>query len=199
MDIRKSRMWILLLIAAILLMLIYGMKSSCGENLKWNLRDGTLTITGSGRMNDYKGIFGDKGADGVRRMLCVDTPWEDKVIDKVIVEEGVTSIGNYAFERIRGSVSLPDTIETIGSHAFYNNYSLTQINLCDRLTEIGESAFAGCKRIEYIVSQAPEPPKLDESSFDQVDLDIPVRVPMATYEAYHQAVGWRQFSEITEY
>ena len=50
MDIRKSRMWILLLIAAILLMLIYGMKSSCGENLKWNLRDGTLTITGSGRM-----------------------------------------------------------------------------------------------------------------------------------------------------
>ena len=129
MDIRKSKMWILLLLVAVLLMLIYGMKSSCGENLKWNLRDGTLTITGSGRMNDYKGIFGDKGADGVRRMLCVDTPWEDKVIDKVIVEEGVTSIGNYAF-------------------AFCPE--LTEISLPETVTSIGEAVFDGSENLETI-------------------------------------------------
>ena len=129
MDIRKSRMWILLLIAAMLLMLIYGMKSSCGENLKWNLRDGTLTITGSGRMNDYKGIFGDRGADGARRMLCVDTPWEDKIIDRVIVEEGVTSIGNYAFAFCPG---------------------LTEITLPETVTSIGDSVFDGCENLEAV-------------------------------------------------
>ena len=34
---------------------------------------------------------------------------------------------------------------------------------------------------------------------DKVNLDIPMRVPAGSYELYHQAVGWRQFSEITEY
>ena len=91
------------------------------------------------------------------------------------------------------------TVTAIRYSAFAGCDRITRLTLPATIKEIGESAFAGCKRIEYIVSQAPEPPKLDESSFDQVDLDIPVRVPMATYEAYHQAVGWRQFSEITEY
>lgn len=128
MDIRKSRMWILLLIVAILLMLIYGMKSSCGENLKWNLRDGTLTITGSGRMNDYKGIMGDRGADGSRRMLCVDTPWGDK-ITRIVVEDGVTSIGNYAF-------------------AFCD--SVKEITLPGTVMSIGDSVFDGCESLETI-------------------------------------------------
>ena len=120
MDIRKSRMWILLLIVAILLMLIYGMKSSCGENLKWNLKDGTLTITGSGRMNDYKGILGERCADGSRRMLCVDTPWEDNKIARIVVEEGVTSIGNFAFAFCPGlkEITLPETVTSIGDSVF---------------------------------------------------------------------------------
>ena len=112
MDIRKSRMWILLLIAAILLMLIYGMKSSCGENLKWNLRDGTLTITGSGRMNDYKGIFGDKGVEGVRRMLCVDTPCPE--LTEISLPETVTSIGEAVFD---GSENLETIYVSEGSYA----------------------------------------------------------------------------------
>ena len=129
MDIRKSRVWILLLLAAVLLMLIYGMKSSCGENLKWNLRDGTLTITGSGRMNDYKGIFGDRGADGNRRVLCVDTPWEDQKIFRIVVEEGVASIGNYAFAFCPG---------------------LTEITLPETVTSIGDSVFDGCENLEAV-------------------------------------------------
>ena len=133
MDIRKSRMWILLLIAAILLMLIYGMKSSCGENLKWNLKDGTLTITGSGRMNDYKGIPGDRGADGNRRMLCVDTPWEDHKISRIVVEDGVTSIGNYAFAFCPGlrEIILPDTVTSIGDSVFDGSESLEMIYVAE--------------------------------------------------------------------
>lgn len=129
MDIRKSRMWILLLLVAVLLMLIYGMKSSCGENLKWNLKDGTLTITGSGRMNDYKGILGERDKDGNRRMLCVDTPWEDNKVSRIVVEDGVTSIGNFAFAFCPGlkEISLPETV-----------------------TSIGDSVFDGCESLEVI-------------------------------------------------
>jgi len=91
------------------------------------------------------------------------------------------------------------TVTAIRYSAFAGCDRITRLSLPSSIKEVGESAFAGCKRIAHIVSYATEPPKLDESSFDQVDLDIPVRVPMATYEAYHQAVGWRQFSEITEF
>ncbi len=125
------------------------------------------------------------------------------------------------FRKPSGQLAIPETVtpdRSRGRHADHEDddttiYTVTAIRYfafagCDRITQltlpstirdIGEGAFAGCKRIEYIVSQSQEPPRLDESSFDQVDLDIPVRVPTGTYEQYHQAVGWRQFSEITEY
>lgn len=133
MDIRKSRMWILLLLVAVLLMLIYGMKSSCGENLKWNLKDGTLTITGSGRMNDYKAILGESGKDGSRRMLCVDTPWEDNKVSRIVVEDGVTSIGNFAFAFCPGlkEISLPETVISIGDSVFDGCESLEVIYVAE--------------------------------------------------------------------
>ena len=91
------------------------------------------------------------------------------------------------------------TVTSIRYNAFAGCDRITRLTLPSTLKEIGEGAFAGCKKIDYIVSQAPNPPKLDESSFDKVNLDIPMRVPTGSYELYHQAVGWRQFSEITEY
>ena len=109
MDIRKSKMWILLLLVAVLLMLIYGMKSSCGENLK------------------------DRGADGNRRMLCVDTPWEDHKISRIVVEDGVTSIGNYAFAFCPGlrEIVLPDTVTSIGDSVLDGSESLEMIYVAE--------------------------------------------------------------------
>ena len=92
-------------------------------------------------------------------------------------------------------------------------YTVTSINYfafsgCDRVTrlvipasvkQIGEGAFAGCRKVEYIVVEAPTPHRMDESAFDGVDLDIPLRVPAGTFEQYKDAVGWRMFTEIIEY
>ena len=129
MDIRRSKLWILLLIAAVLLILIYGMKSSCGENLKWNLKNGTLTITGSGQMNNYTGIPGDPGTDGSICMLCANPPWEDQKITRIVVEEGVASIGNFAFAFCR---------------------ELREITLPGSVTSIGDSVFEGCENLEAV-------------------------------------------------
>ncbi len=131
-----------------------------------------------------------------------EEPWKGfrKPSGQLVIPDVVTP------DRSRGRNANPDdddttlyTVTAIRYFAFAGCDRITRLTLPATIKEIGEGAFAGCKRIEYIVSQNPEPPKLDESSFDQVDLDIPVRVPMATYETYHQAVGWRQFTEITEY
>ena len=125
------------------------------------------------------------------------------------------------FARPSGQLSIPERVtpdRAKGRHADTEDddttvYTVTSINYCafsgcDRITrlvipasvkQVGESAFAGCKRIEYIVVEAPQPPRMDESAFDKVNLDIPLRVPPGTYEKYKEAVGWRMFTEILEY
>lgn len=61
---------------------------TCGENLTWVLKDGTLTISGTGKMYDYD--YSDYEAAA---------PWiRDKYkIKSVVIEDGVTSIGSEAF------------------------------------------------------------------------------------------------------
>lgn len=79
---------------------------TCGENLTWVLDDeGTLTISGTGDMEEYGWI---------------GTPWKYDNFNKVIIENGVTSISNYAFQYCLDltSVTIPDSVTSIGINAF---------------------------------------------------------------------------------
>ena len=113
-----------------------ALQGECGENLIWKLsNDGVLTISGSGKMYDFE---------------CGDTPWsyyKSKIEVKTIkVKDGVTSIGDYAFDLCSEviSITLPDTVETIGAYTF-SNCSIEEIDLPKNLKTIGESAFVSTK------------------------------------------------------
>ena len=109
--------------------------SGTSSNINWNLNgNGVLTITGTGKMPDY-------GSS--------NQPWykykED--IKRVIVGEGITSIGNHAFYQYYNNISkvtIPSTMTSIGSGAFSGCTSLDKIALPEKLTVIGSSAFSGC-------------------------------------------------------
>lgn len=131
-----------------------------------------------------------------------DNPWKGyrKPSGQVAIPEKVTP------DRATGRDADPEdddttiyTVTAVRYNAFQDCDRITRLTLPPTIKKIGENAFGGCRRVGYIVSEAQEPPKLDESSFDKVDLDIPVRVPTGSYEAYHAAIGWRQFTEIIEY
>ena len=107
-----------------------------------------------------------------------------------------------------GHLSIPETVEydsvlykvtAIRYFAFAGCDKITLLVIPSGIQEIGEGAFAGCKNIKNIVSTAIVPPRLDESTFDGVPLDIPVKVPAGTYRNYQQAEGWRMFTEIIEF
>ena len=79
-----------------------------GDNLSWALSsDGTLTINGSGAMADYEG-YGSPWYDYAFSYVS-----DKEIIKKIVVHEGVTSIGNYAFENCWNaeSISLPGSVE----------------------------------------------------------------------------------------
>ena len=83
-------------------------KSGTTGECTWTLdSDGVLTISGNGKMKDYS--FNER------------KPWGTS-ITKVVIENGVTSIGNWAFENCFSltSITIPDSVTIIGECAFYN-------------------------------------------------------------------------------
>ena len=107
---------------------------TCGDNVTWTYEEATqtLTISGSGAMYDYN-LF---------------TPWRNYTsnIIKVVIEDGVTSIGNCAFYYCSfiTSITIPNNITSIGVKAFEKCSSLTSINIPNGVTIIGSEAFYNC-------------------------------------------------------
>ena len=114
---------------------------TCGDNVTWSFDEETYTliISGTGNMYDYKSN---------------NRPWIDyeNAINKIVVEDGVTSISDYAFYNYTWvtDVDLPDTLVKIGNYALYG-CSMTTINLADTLTTIGQYAFKNCDDLTDVV------------------------------------------------
>ena len=110
---------------------------TCGNNLSWELScDGVLTISGTGAMEDYT--------------YFSPTPWatDSLLIQSVVIEEGVSSIGNHAFAEYKNltSISIPSTIVSIGAYACTWN-SVTNLIIPNSVITIGEGAFSGCRQL----------------------------------------------------
>ena len=119
-----------------------------GDNITFTLTDeGVLTLTGTGAMQDYEESY----------YYSSDTaaPWYNSdvtYVSSVIVGEGITHIGNYAFYNctLLAEVSLPSTLETIGNYAFSRDLSLEEIALPDSVRVIGEQAFESCTNLRSV-------------------------------------------------
>ncbi|MDE6670860.1 MAG: leucine-rich repeat protein [Ruminococcus sp.] len=124
---------------------------TCGENVTWVLDDkGILTISGTGDMEDYGYHYND---DGYMDYSITSWSSEEKSIRKVIIEDGVTSIGSYAFagELEIIEIEIPESVKTIGTGAFNQCINLTKIEMPESITYIGSMAFSWCLRIENII------------------------------------------------
>ena len=93
--------------------------NSCGEGVTWALADGTLTISGTGRMTNFT-----KDAPA---------PWADQAdqITTVEVEGTVTSVGATAFKDCTAltTVNIADGVEYIEAGAFNGCTALTEVNI----------------------------------------------------------------------
>ena len=124
---------------------------TCGENLTWVFdNEGTLTISGSGEMDNYER---DYSANDKYNM-----PWDSyrKDVKRVVIEDGVVSIGNYAFTICNNmtSADLADSVTQIGAFSFAGCFQLENILLPEGLFSIGEQAFNNCFELSEITIPA---------------------------------------------
>ena len=73
-------------------------------------------------------------------------------LTSITIPNSVTSIGSYAFDNCSSltSITIPNNVTSIGSYAFYNCRSLTSITIPNNVTSIGSSAFYNCRSLTSI-------------------------------------------------
>ena len=141
----KKRILSLALALAMLLSLIpltasaEELSGQCGENAIWSFSDGTLTISGEGKIDNY--VFNP-------------APWADfqEEIMGLIIEEGITGGGNSAFaglNNLRG-VILPNTMTEIAENMFRNCGNLFSFTIPEGVTSIGPCAFFFCGGLRFV-------------------------------------------------
>ena len=141
-----------------------------GSNVTWTLDSaGLLTISGTGEMADY-----ESKTDSASGEEITTAPWGNQA-KTVVIEDGVTGIGNAAFYGCSGLTSvtmgsnvtsigesafcgctgligivLPGSVTGIGEYAFSNCDSLTAIEIPAGVTTLGNSAFFGCDNLKEV-------------------------------------------------
>ncbi len=112
---------------------------SCGDGLTWSYDGGRLTISGSGKMDDY---------------TTEAPPWADRKHDirSVVFTGGVTYVGANAFTDYDEleTVDFGNAMHTIGEQAFYLCDGLTQIILPATFRCFGQESFMGCQSLESV-------------------------------------------------
>ncbi|MDO4459704.1 MAG: fibronectin type III domain-containing protein [Clostridia bacterium] len=132
----------------------------CGANnnsLKFTAdnRTGELVIRNSGKMEDWS---------------LTEAPswfaWKE-MFATVVIKNGATSIGNYAFWRFTNlkNVTIGTGVTTIGDYAFSNCEQVTEIVIPNGVTSIGDYAFSDCKNLK-IVTIPSSVTSIGEHAFD---------------------------------
>ena len=114
---------------------------TCGEKVSWELdQQGVLTVYGEGAMKNYT--------------YKSEMPWYKYLskIQKVVIEKGVTTIGDYAFYGMTDTteITIPEGVTTIGEYAFKNSTKIAEVKLPSTLKKLGQSAFYGCTSLSKI-------------------------------------------------
>lgn len=122
-------------------------------------------------------------------------------VAELSIPEGVTGLGDYAFNGCAGlvSVAMPASLKEIGHRVFRDCPDLKRAKIGPGVEKIGGSVFYGCKALEELEVENPVPPVLYELSFTQEQYStLPVFVPLGAEPAYRSAAYWMQFEKLKE-
>ncbi len=162
---------------------ITAIGGNCGATATWSLNStGVLTISGSGDMANY----------------VYNQPWNSYKdnITSVVIESGVTSIGNWAFRDCTGltSVTIPASVTSIGQSAFEGCKGLTSITIPASVTSIGNSAFKSCYNLTSVTVYSTSC-TLDTQAFNNCASGLQIKVFSDLVGIYKGKENWSTYTD----
>ena len=117
-----------------------GESGNCGQNAKWELSGGKLTVTGTGKMVSW--ATSDK------------VPWSKlrSQITSVDIGDGITSIGSYAFTGCAnlGSVKIGSSVTDIEMNVFFGCPALGSVELPASVSTLGRDSLKNCSSLRSV-------------------------------------------------
>lgn len=161
----------------------YTVSGSSATITKYSGTDTTLTIPST---------IGGYPVTAVGSGSClVSTTNKGKTVTRIVISEGVTKIGAYAFSYFKNteSVSLPSTLTEIGDYAFSSLPKLTSITLPNGLVKIGTYSFGNCSQLASITIPSSVT-TIGESAFENCSSLKEVTVPKTVTSIGSRAFGY---------
>jgi hypothetical protein len=111
--------------------------------------EGLTSVNVSENNSAYKSIDGNLYSKDGKTLIQYAI---SKTDTSFTIPDGVTSIGNFAFEDCTSltSVTIPDSVTSIGNFAFYYCTSLTSVTIGNGVTSIGSHAFSDCSSLTSV-------------------------------------------------
>ena len=97
------------------------------------------------------------------------------------------------------SITIPNSVTTIGESAFSGCIGLTSVTIPNSMTTIDRGAFLDCSSLTELVCYAEIPPVCGIIVFEGINKSLcTLKVPKGSKDAYSQAYGWKDFVNIEE-
>ena len=181
----------------------------CGDDnlLTWTFEDEskTLAISGEGTLNSNY-TFGVEAPTQTERLIIAEgvtsvgnNAFKDmsSTITSLALPSTVTEIGDYAFagmnSRKFNTLVLPNTIIRIGAHAFDGASYLQTIHFGSTLEEIGDYAFNGCTRVKQMTCLAEITPNVGTDGLTSINSLAELYVPNEYLFDYQIDSNWSRF------
>ena len=182
---------------------------TCGDNnlLTWEFdaESKTLAISGEGQLNSNY-TFGVEAPSQTERLIIAEgvtsignNAFKDKcsTVTALALPSTVTTIGDYAFaglsNRKFNTLVLPNTIISIGAHAFDGASYLQTIHFGSTLEEIGDYAFNGCTRVKQMTCLAEITPNVGTDGLTSISDLAKLYVPVDYMTEYQIDNNWKRF------
>ena len=118
-----------------------------------------------------------------------------------VIPNSVTSIGGHAFHGCSGltSITIPNSVTSIGDHAFSDCSGLTSVTIPNSVTSIGYKAFDCCIGLTSVTCLVENVPTTNTNAFKNVNIgNVILVVPAGSIAAYQAAAPWSGFGQITD-